>query len=153
MSFTLRATAHTVDGSFEVRSGEIVFDENGRAEGRVVIDARSGDTGNERRDRKMHDDVLESERYPTFVFEPSRFEGELPEAGEGKLVLLGHLTLHGTRREVAIPTSLTRKGSTVEASGEFEVPYVEWGLEDPSVFLLRVAKEVQVRITLSAELE
>ncbi len=63
--FELGATLHTVRGSFAVREGSVRFDPaSGAMEGRVVIDAASGETGNGKRDENMHAWVLESDRYP-----------------------------------------------------------------------------------------
>ena len=39
-------------------------------------------------------------------------------------------------------------GRTCTATGTFNVPYVEWGLKDPSNFLLHVGKVVTIQMTL-----
>jgi hypothetical protein len=36
------------------------------------VDATSGDTGNTGRDHKMHQEILESQRYPEIIFTPTR---------------------------------------------------------------------------------
>ena len=154
VAFTLQATMHRVEGSFQVVEGAIDFDpETGAASGRVVVDVMSGDTGNPRRDRDMHRIVLKSDRYPQAVFTPSRFDGELPDDGAtGRVTLAGELILHGAAHEVTIPARVTRQGSRVTAEGDLAVPYVVWGMADPSKFVLRVAKEVAVRLTAVGEL-
>ena len=43
-------------------------------------------------------------------------------------------------------------GSNLTAKGHFTVPYVKWGLKDPSIFILKVAKEVDIDLTLSGRL-
>ena len=61
IEFTLAATMHTVHGSFVLKHGTIRFDPSTRAaSGVVVVDATSGSTDNNGRDRKMHREVLES---------------------------------------------------------------------------------------------
>jgi len=111
------------------------------------MDARSGDSGNTKRDRDMHRKVLESESYPTIVLRPRRLEGELPVAGGGgRLTLIGDMIIHGSEHDVEIPLSVSVDGAHLRITAEFDVPYVAWGLRDPSKLVLRVAKHVTVSV-------
>ncbi len=108
ITFTLGATLHTVEGSFNVSRGVIRFDpESGEASGEIVANVASGDTGKKGRDEDMHAKVLESEQYPRAVLTPTRVEGSLPESGSGEVTLHGTLELHGSTHEVSIPTQVT----------------------------------------------
>jgi polyisoprenoid-binding protein YceI len=145
VSFILGATMHKVHGRFQLESGEVSYDSaTGEAMGEVVVDARSGNSDNEKRDRDMHRKVLESENHPTIVLRPRRIDGELPTSGEGRLTLIGSLDIHGDEHEIEIPLAVVVDGDTIRVSAEFDVPYVTWGLKDPSKFVLRVAKNVTV---------
>lgn len=147
ISFVLDATAHKVEGRLFLESGEIRFDlETGEAGGEIVIDAVRAETGNRRRDKTMHRKVLESASFPRFVFSPNWIEGELPERGDGELVLGGTLAIHGAEHEVTLPVRLRRDGDALSATAELVVPYVEWGLHRPGALFLRVAPDVLVRI-------
>jgi hypothetical protein len=71
VEFTLGASLHTVHGTFKLKSGEIHFDPaKGTASGAIVVDALSGESGNEGRDKKMHQEILETPSWRRFV--PSR---------------------------------------------------------------------------------
>jgi hypothetical protein len=43
-------------------------------------------------------------------------------------------------------------GERVAATCRFSVPYVEWGLKDPSMLFLTVAKEVEIEVTVAGDL-
>lgn len=147
VTFTLGATLHSVEGSFAVSRGEVRFDpESGDASGEIVVDVTSGDTGKEGRDEDMHEKVLESRQHSRAVLTPTRVEGSVPESGSGRITLRGSLRLHGSTHEISIPTEVRVEGDQVKATGTFRVPYVEWGMKDPSKFLLRVDKHVDVTI-------
>jgi len=154
VTFTLGATMHTVRGSVEVVSGEIRFDlDGGAAAGEIVLDAASAQTGNSKRDKKMHTKVLESERYPTIVFTPESIEGELGDVGSGWIALSGKISIHGTERPLVLEAKVEREGDNMSGDITFTVPYVAWELKDPSTFILRVAKEVEVKVELRGSLQ
>ncbi len=74
--WTLGTTAHTVHGSFAFKKGNLQLDTStGKASGDIVVDATSGNSGNDSRDKKMHKEVLESGQYAEVVFRPDRVEG------------------------------------------------------------------------------
>jgi len=152
ITFRLPAFLHTVEGSFRLASGEVRFDPaNGAAAGRIEVDVASGTTDNRRRDRRMHAEVLLSERFPRFVFVPDHFEGSVGPAGGG-VMLGGELEFFGARHRIEIPAWVEPdRDGRVRAGGTFTVPYAAWGMKDVSAFLLRVADEVEVRIELVGE--
>jgi len=154
VGFTLGATAHTVHGTLVLSAGEIRFDlTSGVASGEVLFDARRTETGNAKRDKKMHAKVLESEKYPHIVFTPERVEGELAATGHSEITLHGSVSIHGDEHPVELKVDVLRDGDRVSGTFSFAVPFVAWGMRDPSVFVLRVAKEVEVTVNFQGSLK
>jgi len=142
----LAGNLHTVDGSFLLKRGAIYFDPaTGKATGEIVFDATSGKTGNSARDNKMHKDVIQSQRYPEIVFHPDRADGSLSTSGDSTLQVHGMLAIHGAEHEVTFPVQVNLFGNNWTAKAAFQIPYVKWGMKNPSVLFLRVADTVQVQ--------
>lgn len=153
IGFTLDATLHQVEGTAHLLEGALRFDEAaGSAEGRIAIDARSLETGNRLRDRSLHADVLESERYPEIVFAARSFTLARSGPQRGEVVLAGSLRIHGGEHPLEIPAQIERDGDAVRIAAAFRIPYVAWGLRDVSNLLLRVAQDVEVRVEATARL-
>jgi polyisoprenoid-binding protein YceI len=153
VTFTLGATMHTVHGSFKLKSGEIRFNPStGDASGSVVVDARSGDTGNASRDRNMHGHVLESAKFPEIIFTPDHLTGSIAPQGISVVQLSGRFQLHGQEQPVTLSATVERgaSGDPWHVSTKFPVPYVQWGLKNPSTFILRVGNTVDLEISAEA---
>lgn len=146
IAFELKATMHTVHGTASLERAEFVVDTaTGSVSGEAVVSAASADTGNKKRDKKMHSKVLLSDSHPNIVFRADRFEGEIDAAGSSEIMLVGVMEIIGVEHPLTVPVEVNTTEGTARAS--FTVPYVDWGLEDPSTFLLRVGKEVPVTVT------
>jgi len=154
VAFTLDATLHEVEGLFTLQGGTIVFDPaTGEASGRVVITAASGDTHNGKRDRKMHEKVLESSLYPEIVFVPERIVGTFLPMGDSEVSIEGAMEIHGARHAVAIPARVHVENGRLTGTAGLTIPYVAWGMKDPSFLIFRVAKEVVVSLELAGTVD
>ena len=154
VSFTLKATGHEVEGALVLKSGRIAFDPaTGAASGEIAIDLKSTQTGNKTRDQKMHDEVFETKKHPLAVFRAEKIRGTVPTSGAGQVTLDGTLSLHGSDHKLSLPAKIEVQDGRVKADTQFQIPYVEWGLEDPSVIMLRVAKVVTVKVRAEGTLE
>jgi polyisoprenoid-binding protein YceI len=153
ISFTLGARLHTVRGRFALASGEVRFDpETGAATGEIRVDARSGDTGIARRDRVMHEEVLDSAAHPLLVLRPERLEVTKREADALAGRLFGSFEVRGARHPLTLDFDGTRSGERAKVSARFEVPWVAWGLPDPSNLLLSVDKTLAVEVSAGGTL-
>lgn len=149
VGFGLGATGHHVDGTFRVQDGVIVFDPGaGTIAGSVVVIADSGNSGDKGRDKKMNSEVLNSNTYTEITFQPKSYTGTLAPAGDSTIQVSGVFTLHGTAHDIVVPMQVHIAGSSLEAKGQFQIPYVKWGLKNPSMFILKVAKVVDVSLDL-----
>jgi polyisoprenoid-binding protein YceI len=142
--FDLKATMHTVHGSTKGVSGEVRVEPEGagvlKLSGRIEITAASLETGNSRRDATMRSKSLIVDSYPKLVFEPERFEPSSPQAPDGSIpgALTGKLTVRGQTRPQAITATLTPRGERIVAHGSFDVRWAEFGVPDPSFFMVRI---------------
>lgn len=151
--FTVGATLHSVEGSVAIVEGTLRFDPaGGPVIGEIVADATSADTGKPGRDEDMHRKVLESEQFRSFVLRPTELAGTVDPNGTSEIELRGVLAIHGGEHPVILPAEVTIDGSDLSGSATLEVPYVEWGMKNPSKLLLRVEKLVEVEITLAGTL-
>ena len=147
VSWTLGGVIHTVHGTFKLKRGDIHFDpDSGKAGGNVVVDATSGNSGNGIRDSRMNRAVLESQKYPEVIFAPDRVEGRVDLTGTSTVKLHGIFTIHGGAHEITVPVVVKAKDSQLTAEIKFEVPYVEWGMKDPSTLFLKCNKSVEIEI-------
>lgn len=151
--FTLGASDHPVKGTFHVQSGIIKFDQNvPNISGAVVVAAASGSSGNQGRDKKMNNDVLDVAHFTEVSFAPKSYQGTIAANGDSTIQVAGTFTLHGTAHDISVSMQIHIDGTNLTAKGHFTVPYVKWGLKDPSIFILKVAKEVGIDLTLVGHL-
>lgn len=153
VAFTLGGSDHGVHGTFHVESGTVAFDRTAATiSGSVLVAAGSGDSGNKSRDHKMDTDVLDVAHYTQISFEPKSYQGALAPAGDSMIQVSGVFTLHGAAHDIAVPMQIHIDGASLTARTHFTVPYVKWGLKDPSIFILKVAKEVDIDLTLAGNI-
>ncbi len=147
IQWTLKDVLHTVHGTFKLQRGFVRFDMNtGRAEGMLEVDARSGESGNSSRDGHMHKSILESSKYPIIRFRPERVYGELNSNSPHVITVDGIFEIHGLTHPLQLHINVQPDGSGYTAKTHFIVPYVAWGLKDPSTFLLHVSNEVDIDV-------
>ncbi|MGI8988561.1 MAG: YceI family protein [Bryobacteraceae bacterium] len=154
VQFTLGDVLHTVRGTFQVKSGLVhINPADGTASGRIVVDARSGNSGSAMRDRRMHKDILQSDRYPDAIFSPDRVAGKLALNGESQVDIHGILRIHGQDHDVALPAKVKFENGLVTAIASFTIPYVSWGMKNPSNFLLKVGDKVDLTMSLTGTVQ
>ena len=147
VEFMLPSLLHTVHGEFRLKRGALVFDAaSGKLSGELVIDATSGDSGNASRDKRMHAAILESAKYPEIVFRPDRIEGRVLNTGKSPVQIHGVFSLRGTDHEILVSAAVDAAGGAYEVTATFEIPYVKWGLKNPSTLMLKVSDKVEIRV-------
>jgi len=153
--WTLGDVLHTVRGTFALKSGTITFDPaSGHADGAVIVDLDSGNSGNATRDRLMKQNILQTARYPQAIFHPQKFAGLLHPGADQTITVDGTLTVHGEDHPSELVMTVTALSANhATATTRFVVPYVAWGMKDPSTFVLRVEKQVTVDVTAQGTVE
>jgi polyisoprenoid-binding protein YceI len=147
VQFTLGATFHTVHGTFRLKTGNLRVDlATGAASGPLIVDATSGESGSDGRDSRMHKNILESDKYPEITFVPDRLIGKVNGQGPSDVQLHGSFNIHGAAHELTVAVHAEITNGQVDATARFAVPYVKWGMKNPSTFVLRVNDTVQIEM-------
>lgn len=149
VKMTLKTNHEIVNGTFHVQSGSIEFDRSApNMSGNVVIAAGSGKTGNDSRDKKMNKDILKVDQYTTISFAPKTYTGTLAASGDSSVQVSGVVTLLGNPHDLTIPMQIHTDGSKTMAKAQFVIPYVQWGLKNPSFMIWKAENTVAIDLNL-----
>jgi polyisoprenoid-binding protein YceI len=148
--FTVDSTLHMVHGTFSLKSGAVHFDpESGKAGGEILVYATSGDSGNSSRDQRMHKEILETAKYPDAIFRPEQIEGSMARSGNCDVKLHGVILLHGQEHAVVAAVHAELASDRWKGTAKFDVPYIQWGIKDPSNWMLKVKPVVHVELEMA----
>ena len=143
----LPTTLHTVHGTFKLTSGAFTLDTaTGKASGLITVDATSGESQSNARDSRMHKEIIESQKFPTITFRPTHIDGKFEPAVARTFKVAGVLNVHGEDHPMELTVDVHPQGAGLAMSTKFIIPFVKWGMKDPSVFAFRTDKEVSLEI-------
>ena len=149
INMTLNTTHEVVNGTFHIQSGSIGFDRSAsKISGSVVVLAGSGKTGNDSRDKKMNKDILKVDQYATVSFAPKAYTGTIASSGDSTIQVSGVVILLGNPHDLTIPMQIHMDGSKATARAQFVVPYVQWGLKNPSFMFWKAENDVAIDLNL-----
>ena len=113
-------------GKFHTFSGEILADtqQPSASQVRLVIEARSIDTDNARRDKHLRsEDFLFVEKYPTITFVSTAITGSGPT-----YTVQGDLTVHGVTQRLPIPVTVEQRQNEIVVRGTISLSRKEFGI-------------------------
>lgn len=147
--YSVSSSLHTVHGTFTMKRGTLRLDPTtGKAAGEIVVDAASGQSGSDSRDKRMHKEVLESARFTEIIFRPDRVQGAVSPQGASSAQLHGVCVLHGSEHEMTVPVRAELNAENWKGTATFSVPYNDWGLKNPGNFLLKVDHTVEIEVDM-----
>lgn len=131
-------TLHRVHGTFQLKGGVFAVDPgSGVAQGEILVDAESEKSSDAKLDNKIRKTTLESAKYPGIFFHPEKVSGALPATdGEHHLTLQGSFNIHGADHPLTVDVLAVTHGNDVVLTSTFNVPYVQWGMQDASTFFM-----------------
>lgn len=160
VTFKAASTLHGFHGSSDAVTGSVEYDAQSPldAKGKITIDARTLVTGNRKRDRLMHQEALETEKFPWISVEMRRFVPH-PEAGASHAGNIhANLNLHGKTKKILIPAEIEPQADgSLKVQGSVGLDMTEYDVEPTKtrVFLatLRVLPNVSIRFDLDLKPE
>src|ERR1700730_3314844 len=149
--WTLSGQIHPVHGTFKLKRGAVdVNPDDGSADGLIEVDATSGESGNPARDGRMHKSILESDRYPIISFRPTHVIGKVMSSSDEVVTVEGVFSIHGAEHPLQLSINIHPESNAITLKTHFTVPYVGWGMKDPSIFVLRVNNTVDIDVEATA---
>jgi hypothetical protein len=96
----------------------------------------------------MNREILKVDQYTTVSFAPKTYSGTIAPSGDSTIQVSGVFTLLGYPHDLTIPMQIHIDGSKATASAQFVVPYVGWGLKNPSFMFWKAENDVAIDLSL-----
>ena len=148
LSFDGHATVGNFVGTTTTMSGAFTGDVAG-ARGWVEAPVATLQTKNDHRDRDLRGS-MEVAKYPTMRFDLERVQLRSTTADSQDVILHGSLTIHGVKRDVALPAVVARDGDTTRITSTFPLDLEDYRIGGLTKMLgmLRMKSKIEVHVDL-----
>ena len=162
VQFVSKAPLETFKGKTRSVSGSVQLDPNAIGDSitvRVAVDLASLDTGIDIRNRHMRENHLETEKYPTAVFQGGKIHNatatRLQPGDTLRFELDGVLSLHGIDKPLRAPIELTLESVggalQVRVAASFQVRLSDHGIDRPKFLVIKLDEVQRVTVELIAK--
>lgn len=105
--------------------------------------------------RKMHEEVLETESYPEIVYECSKMSATQMGEEQYSATLNGELTLHGVTRDRPVTARASLNGDMLQATGSFSVRMSDYEIRPVTAAggTIKLKDELKLSFNISARKE
>ncbi|HEU5318852.1 MAG TPA: YceI family protein [Chloroflexota bacterium] len=121
---------------------------------KITVDVTSLATDNRMRDQFIKQNTLQTQRFPTAEFVPTRTEGlpnPLPASGEHTFKLIGLMTVKGVQKEVTWDVTARRAANELLGKATTAVTFGDFGMQPPRVAsVLSITDEIRLELDLAA---
>ena len=156
--FLSRDLPNQAIGKTNAVTGELQFSLDGKPSGKVTnitVDLSKLTSDESRRDNRIRQQWLESNKYPNAVFTSTDAQG-LPETyTEGQDVnfkLTGDMTIHDVTKPVTLDVTGKLVGDTITGSATTQILMKDFGIDPPSVAgMLTVKDGVTIKLNFTAK--
>ena len=156
--FLSRDLPNQAIGKTNAVTGELQFSLDGKPSGKVTnitVDLSKLTSDESRRDNRIRQQWLESNKYPNAVFTSTDAQG-LPETyTEGQDVnfkLTGDMTIHDVTKPVTLDVTGKLVGDTITGSATTQILMKDFGIDPPSIAgMLTVKDGVTIKLNFTAK--
>lgn len=120
---------HDITGGLVVQpNGTIIADSS-----LIVVNIQNIKSDKSQRDKYLHSNSIEIDKYPTVQFAPKSFSGltAKPGATDATFDMLGDLTVHGTTHPVTWKVSAHGSGDDVSGTATTQFTFQDFGMQPP----------------------
>lgn len=144
---------HDVSGSSSAIEGKAVLGPDGNVLAMVRVPVASFDSGERNRDSSMRE-AVEAGRFPFVVFKgTARLDPAAIASARAvtlKTAMDGEVELHGVKKRVATALELELSpDGTARARGSFQVSLDAFGVERPSLLLIKIDDACRIDVDLA----
>jgi polyisoprenoid-binding protein YceI len=102
--------------------------------------------------RRMHDEVLESDGYSEITYECSKLSASQTSEGQYWVALNGELSMHGVTRSQPVSARVMVNGDTLRATGDFSVRQSDYELKPVSAAggTVKLKDEIKLSFEITA---
>ncbi|MBE8364671.1 YceI family protein [Leptospira borgpetersenii] len=134
---TIRGSLKKAEGKADLKSKTFFFQ----------VDLNDLNVPNRLMNRHMHENYLETERFPNVIFQGNISKWDVSSK---TVIVEGNITLHGvTKKNVQVRGNFEEKGKDLLIRANFEILLSDFNIEIPKLVILKLNEKIRIETSVT----